>query len=96
MRPAIRLRSAAPISPAQHAVRGSIARFKRLLIGHALSQGFQRIEFRVDARNLRSQAAVEKLGATREGLLRRNRKIWTGYVRDTACFSILADEWQAR
>lgn len=71
-------------------------RLKALLIDHAIACGFQRIEFRVDARNGRSQAAVLKLGAVREGLLRRERKTWTGHVRDTAIFSILADEWQAR
>lgn len=75
---------------------GLNARFKRLLIDHALAQGFQRIEFRIDARNLRSQAAVEKLGATREGVLRRNKRIWTGFVRDTVCYALLAEEWRAR
>lgn len=75
---------------------GLNARFKRLFIDHALACGFQRIEFRVDARNERSQAAVLKLGAVREGVLRRHKKLWTGFVRDTVCFSILAEEWRAR
>jgi N-acetyltransferase len=52
-----------------------------------------RVQFRVDTRNLRSQAAVLKLGAVKEGVLRRDRLTWTGYIRDTAYFSILADEW---
>jgi RimJ/RimL family protein N-acetyltransferase len=73
---------------------GLNGRFKRLLIGRAFACGFQRIAFCVDARNGRSLAAVEKLGAVREGVLRRNRRIWTGYVRDTVLFSILAEEWR--
>ncbi|GGE72243.1 GNAT family N-acetyltransferase [Sphingomonas prati] len=68
-------------------------RIKHLLIGRAIEAGFHRIAFRVDLRNGRSMAAVEKLGAVREGVLRRERITWTGHVRDTAVYSILADEW---
>ena len=68
-------------------------RVKRLMIGQASACGFRRIEFRVDARNARSQAAMAKLGATREGVLRADRVTWTGHVRDTVLFSILAHEW---
>ena len=46
-----------------------------------------------NTRNKRSQAAVAKLGATREGVLRRDRLTWTGYIRDTVIFSILDQEW---
>ena len=42
----------------------------------------------------RSQAAMAKLGASREGLLRADRITWTGHVRDTVLFSILRDEWR--
>ena len=49
--------------------------------------------FKVDTRNRRSQAAVAKLGAVREGVLRRDRLTWTGYIRDTVVFSILDHEW---
>ena len=66
---------------------------KKLLVEHAFANGFTRIEFRVDTRNTRSMAAVAKLGAAREGTLRRNRVTWTGYVRDTAIFGLLRDEW---
>jgi RimJ/RimL family protein N-acetyltransferase len=66
---------------------------KNLMINHALACGYTRIEFRVDARNTRSQAAVRKLGATHEGTLRKNRINWNGYVRDTMVFSLLVDEW---
>jgi len=66
---------------------------KRLMIDRAFECGFTRIEFRIDTRNTRSMAAVAKLGATHEGTLRRNRITWTGFVRDTAIFGLLADEW---
>jgi len=75
---------------------GLNSRIKPLLIGRALACGFHRIELRVDARNIRSQKAVEKLGAVREGVLRKQRITWTGHVRDTVIYSILADEWAAR
>ena len=68
-------------------------RVKDLMIRRAIGCGFRRIEFRVDSRNGRSQAAMAKLGAVREGVLRADRITWTGHVRDTVLFSILADEW---
>jgi RimJ/RimL family protein N-acetyltransferase len=68
---------------------------KRLMIDRAITAGFTRIEFRADARNVRSCAAIAKLGATREGVLRKNRITWTGHVRDTVVFSLLANEWSA-
>jgi len=70
-------------------------RIKDMMIRRATNANFGRIEFRVDARNLRSQAAMAKLGATREGVLRADTITWTGHVRDTVMFSILADEWLA-
>ncbi|HEY5721595.1 MAG TPA: GNAT family protein [Allosphingosinicella sp.] len=69
-------------------------RVKDLMIGRAIDCGFRRIEFRVDSRNARSQAAMAKLGAVREGVIRAERITWTGHVRDTVLFSILADEWR--
>ena len=69
-------------------------RVKDLMIGRAIDCGFRRIEFRVDARNARSQAAMTKLGAVREGVIRAERITWTGHVRDTVLFSILAEEWR--
>ena len=68
-------------------------RAKKLLIDHAFANGFTRIEFRVDTRNKRSMAAVAKVGALHEGTLRRNRITWTGYVRDTAVFGLLREDW---
>ena len=75
---------------------GLNGRIKPLLIGRALDCGFTRIEFCIDQRNVRSQKAVEKLGAVREGVLRKQRITWTGHVRDTVIYSILADEWRTR
>jgi RimJ/RimL family protein N-acetyltransferase len=69
-------------------------RVKDLMIGRAIERGFRRIEFRVDSRNRRSQAAMAKLGAVREGVIRAERITWTGHVRDTVLFSILAGEWE--
>jgi RimJ/RimL family protein N-acetyltransferase len=47
----------------------------------------------VDAINARSRAAVGKLGAHQDGILRQDLVTWTGRVRDTVIFSILKDEW---
>jgi RimJ/RimL family protein N-acetyltransferase len=70
---------------------------KLLLIGSAFEAGAIRVELVTDARNLRSQAAIAKLGAMREGTLRKHKITWTGHQRDTVVFSILAEDWpQAR
>jgi RimJ/RimL family protein N-acetyltransferase len=69
-------------------------RAKDMMLRRAFDCGIRRVEFRVDERNKRSQAAMTKLGAVREGLLRADRITWTGHVRDTVLFSILKDEWQ--
>jgi RimJ/RimL family protein N-acetyltransferase len=66
---------------------------KRLLLGEAFEQGARRVQLNVDAINARSRAAVRKLGAVQEGVLRQDRICWTGRIRDTVVFSILADEW---
>lgn len=72
---------------------GLNTRIKPLLLARAFASGFHRVEFRIDARNARSIRAVEKLGAVREGVIRRERITWTGHVRDTVLFSILDTEW---
>ena len=68
-------------------------RVKDMMLGRAFGCGLRRVEFRVDIRNGRSQAAMKKLGAVREGVLRADRITWTGHVRDTVLFAILKDEW---
>ena len=72
---------------------GFNTRVKRLMLDRAFACGIRRVEFRVDDRNERSKAAVRKLGAQQDGLIRAERITWTGHVRDTALFSILAEEW---
>jgi RimJ/RimL family protein N-acetyltransferase len=66
---------------------------KRLLLAHAFDAGANRVSFQVDARNERSQLAVSRLGAVREGVLRAHRVLPSGHVRDTVVFSILKAEW---
>jgi RimJ/RimL family protein N-acetyltransferase len=68
-------------------------RVKDMMLARAFASGIRRVEFRVDRRNARSQAAMKKLGAVREGVLRADRITWTGHVRDTVLFAILKDEW---
>ncbi len=68
---------------------------KILMLSHAFDSGAVRVQFKVDMRNERSQAAVAKLGAVREGVLRRDMRTWTGHIRDTVVFSILDSEWPA-
>lgn len=68
-------------------------RLKKLMLDHAFACGLRRVAFKVDAVNLRSRAAVLKLGCTQEGLMRSERQTWTGRVRDTVLFSILREEW---
>jgi N-acetyltransferase len=68
---------------------------KYLLLQHAFeSWNFRRIQLKTDSRNLRSQKAIERIGAVKEGTLRKDRKISGGYVRDTVYFSILNEEWE--
>jgi RimJ/RimL family protein N-acetyltransferase/NTP pyrophosphatase (non-canonical NTP hydrolase) len=66
---------------------------KRLMLAWAFDAGVRRVELLTDARNLRSQAAIAKLGAVREGVLRRERVTWTGHVRDSVLFSITDLDW---
>lgn len=68
---------------------------KRLMMAHAFDGGARRVVYRVDALNARSRAAVLKLGAVQEGILRQDRRTFTGRIRDTVIFSVLADEWPA-
>lgn len=68
---------------------------KLLMLTHAFDAGCIRVEFMIDVRNARSQAAVGKLGAEKEGVMRSHKITWTGHVRDTAVFSITDYDWQA-
>ena len=68
-------------------------RVKDMMLRRAFDCEIRRVEFRVDIRNRRSQAAMKKLGAVREGVMRADRITWTGHVRDTVLFAILKEEW---
>ena len=67
---------------------------KLLQLTYAFDElGATRVALKTDGRNLRSQAAIERLGAQREGALRRHMRMPDGFIRDTVYFSILSDEW---
>lgn len=69
---------------------------KFLLLRHAFETlGLNRVAFHADLLNVRSLAAIAKLGATREGVLRAHAVTRGGRVRDTVVFSIIAQEWPA-
>lgn len=67
---------------------------KYLLLKHAFETlGCIRMNFKADARNERSLRAIERLGAVKEGVLRKHMILQDGYVRDSVVYSILDDEW---
>lgn len=67
---------------------------KYLLLRHAFEAlRFIRVQLKTDARNVRSQTAIARLGAVREGVLRNHRILPDSYVRDSVYFSILDREW---
>ncbi|MEV6654218.1 GNAT family protein [Streptomyces sp. NPDC051219] len=69
---------------------------KLLLLTHAFEDlGMGRVQLKTDHMNHRSQAAIARLGAKREGVLRRHRLRPDGTWRDSVYFSLLADEWPA-
>lgn len=54
---------------------------------------FDKVEFRVDERNIASRKAVEKVGGTLEGILRKDTLMRDGFKRSTCCYGILKEEW---
>lgn len=69
---------------------------KYLLLRHCFETlGMIRVQLKTDARNVRSQRAIERLGAVREGVLRHHRILPDGYLRDSVYYSILSGEWPA-
>ena len=67
---------------------------KYMLLRHAFDdQGAVRVQLKTDLRNLQSQRAIEKLGAVREGVLRKHMIRPDGYIRDSVMYSITAGEW---
>jgi len=69
---------------------------KLLLMAHAFEAcGYHRVELNTCSTNLRSRAAILKLGAKEDGILRGHMWMPRGYWRDTVCHSLLAEEWPA-
>ena len=69
---------------------------KRLLLTHAFEElGCAAVEFRTHWHNRQSRAAIERLGAKQDGVLRNHMRMPDGSLRDTVVFSILAGEWPA-
>jgi len=67
---------------------------KFLMLSYAFEKmNFEKVEFRIDERNIRSRKAVEKLGASLEGILRKNVITKSGFRRSSCCYGILKEEW---
>jgi RimJ/RimL family protein N-acetyltransferase len=67
---------------------------KLLLLTHCFDDcGYGRVKIQTDRLNTRSQAAIAKLGAQREGVMRRHMKRGDGTFRDSVIYSVLKDEW---
>ena len=67
---------------------------KLLLLGYAFDTlGAHRVTLKTDARNVGSQRAIERIGGVHEGVLRRHRVCWDGFVRDTVYYGIVDGEW---
>jgi len=66
---------------------------KLLLLQNAFVLGYERVQLKTDGRNLRSQAAIKKLGAKLEGVLRKHIQMPDGYIRDSVMYSIVRSEW---
>lgn len=68
---------------------------KYLVLKHAFEKlNLERIELNADLRNERSIAAMTKMGATQEGIIRKNVYLPDGYKRDTVIFSVLKEDWE--
>ena len=66
---------------------------KLLMLGEAFDNGFGRVKLQADALNSRSRAAILKLGATFEGIVRRDMLRADGTWRDSAVYSVTIDDW---
>ena len=67
---------------------------KRLLLAHAFeTEGVHRVQLKTDLRNDRSQRAIARLGAVREGILREHVRMPDGYARSSVVYGIVRDEW---
>lgn len=79
---------------ATHRRTGANTEAKLLLFAHAFdAMGANRVQLKTDARNTRSQRAIERIGATREGVLRQHIVMHDGFVRDSVMYSVVRAEW---
>ncbi|WP_371645417.1 MULTISPECIES: GNAT family N-acetyltransferase [unclassified Streptomyces] len=73
---------------------GLNAEAKQLMLTYAFeTMGMNRVELLTDVRNAKSRAAIARLGATHEGVLRHHMVMRDGWIRDTAVYSITRPEW---
>ncbi|PTM02288.1 MAG: N-acetyltransferase [Bacteroidetes bacterium] len=74
--------------------KGLNKQMKFLMLQYAFENlEFDKVEFRIDERNMTSRKAVEKIGATLEGILRKDTLMLDGFRRSTCCYGILKEEW---
>ncbi|PEY43899.1 GNAT family N-acetyltransferase [Bacillus cereus] len=67
---------------------------KYMLLRYAFEElQMLRVQIKTDLRNEKAQRAIERLGAVKEGVLRNERKLPNGYVRDAVVYSIISSEW---
>jgi RimJ/RimL family protein N-acetyltransferase len=74
---------------------GANVEAKLLMLERAFELGFRRVEFKTDARNLRSRRALEALPAKFEGVMRKHMVVRDGERRDSAYYSVIDDDWPA-
>lgn len=73
---------------------GLNTQMKKLMLDYAFNiLNFEKVEFRIDERNIASRKAVEKLGCTLEGILRKDVYLLDGFKRNTCCYGLLREEW---
>lgn len=72
--------------------RGANVEAKLLMLARAFALGFRRVEFKANARNMRSRRALEALPAQFEGVLRKHMLV-RGEERDSAYYSVVVDDW---
>jgi RimJ/RimL family protein N-acetyltransferase len=83
------------LTPAAHGT-GANTEAKLLMLEHAFERlAAMRVEFKTDARNVRSRAALAGIGGTFEGVFRRHQIMAGGRVRDSAWYAVVDEDWPA-
>jgi len=78
----------------KHQGTGINKHMKFLMLQHTFDVlQFEKVEFRIDERNIQSRKAVEKIGGTLEGILCKDTLMLDGFRRSTCCYGILKEEW---